>query len=1074
MGLQCIPCLRHYPALKQKTAVWEGRAKMPEKYDFKKIEKEMLDFWEKHKIHEKANLRNRGKKHFYFLDGPPYTSGRVHIGTAWNKALKDIALRYKRMRGFDVWDRAGYDMHGMPTELAVQRELKLRSKDEIEKYGIEKFVTKCMEFSVKNMHLMNSDFKRLGVWMDFENAYQPVSKEYIEGEWWLIKKAHENQRLYEGKKTMTWCAECATSLAKHELEYRNVSDDSIFLKFRVVGTENEFLVIWTTTPWTIPFNLGVMVHPGLEYVKAKVGNEVWVVAKALAGVFISGLLGRRLEILEEFRGEKLKGIKYEHPLRGELKELYDRLEKQSEKVHTVVMSEEYVNTSAGSGLVHMAPGCGPEDYEVGYREGIPPFNELGHDGVFRDSMAGYAGWRAKKDDKRFIEEFRKKGCLITSTKIEHDYAHCWRCKEPVVYRTTTQWFFRVEDLKENMRELNKGFHWVPDFAGAKNFDSWLANLRDNGITRQRYWGTPLPVWKCRECGEYVVIGSLKELEEKTGAVPEDLHKPWIDAVTMNCECGSVMKRIPDILDVWVDSGTASWNCLNFPQDDTLFKKMFPADFILEGYDQIRGWFNLLFVASMVSMGKPSFKSVYMHGFVQDATGRKMSKSLGNYILPEEVIEKYGADTFRYYSTGAASPGIDLNYNLDDMQIKYRNLGVVWNLHNFIIELSRETGKNPAELKPGKNALGTEEKYIISKCNSAVMHLTAALDGYRLNEAEKGAESLFMELSRIYIQFVREKAAAGTDKEKETVLAVAYDVYMSALRMFAVVCPFITEKIYQNFRKEFGPGRESIHMEGWPDYDRKLINPELEKDMDTALGFIQSVLFCREKAQLGVRWPVREVVFVCGDDKACGSIRRMEEIIKRHTNIKSLSINADTPDIKTVVKPNHERIGQDYGKLVPKIIARFVSLSFGDILRKIDTEGKYIMEIDGRDIEIARHHLLIERELPENFFEAEFSSGYVILDASRDDELDSEGFAREVMRRIQALRKKSGLTKKDTIELSIECSERLSLYLKSWAMQIKEKVGARKLDISAEKAESWHEFASDEKVKDEKLRISFRR
>ncbi|MFH1398667.1 MAG: class I tRNA ligase family protein, partial [Candidatus Woesearchaeota archaeon] len=511
-------------------------------YDFKAIEQEITDYWEKSRIHEKANLKNKKGKRFYFLDGPPYTSGRVHLGTAWNKSLKDCVLRYKRMRGFNVWDRAGYDMHGLPTEHKAEEKFGIKFKEDIEKLGVAKFVQACRELSVQNMLLMNEDFKKLGVWMDFENAYQSVKNEFIEGVWWLVKQAYKRNRLYEDKLAMTWCRHCETALAKHELEYQNVHDDSIFVKFKVVGTKNEFLVIWTTTPWTIPFNLAVMVHPELEYVRAKVGDELWIVAKGLAESFIRGVAEREYEVVETVTGDKLEGLKYEHPFYPLLKQEYAKLMSASDKVFSVVLSSEYVDLSAGSGLVHTAPGCGPEDYEIGRREGIPAFNNLNEAGIFPEAMGKFAGLSAKADDKKFVQALEEVGALIATTKVEHEYAHCWRCKQPVIYRTTNQWFFKIEDLKENMREINKGIYWVPEYAGSRNYDSWLANLRDNGITRQRYWGTPLPVWKC-DCGGITVVGSAAELAKLAGKLPEDLHKPWIDEVKIPCKCGKQQVRV---------------------------------------------------------------------------------------------------------------------------------------------------------------------------------------------------------------------------------------------------------------------------------------------------------------------------------------------------------------------------------------------------------------------------------------------------------------------------------------------------------------------------------------------------
>jgi isoleucyl-tRNA synthetase len=619
--------------------------------EFNKIEQEILEFWKKDKIYEKVKEKNKKGKKFYFLQGPPYTSGKIHIGHAWNNTLKDTVLRYKRMKGFNVWDRGGYDMHGLPTENAVQKKLGIKDKLEIEKYGVEKFIRECIDFSSSNALQMNKDLERLGVWMDHSNAYLPIKKEYIEGEWWLIKKAWEQKRLYKGKKIMQWCGYCETSLAKHELEYENIKDNSIFLKFPIKDKKDEYFIIWTTTPWTIPFNLAIMVNPNVDYVnvevKTKQGKEKWIVAKVLSNIFISGLLGYEFKILEEYKGSQLEGIEYIHPFHNKLKTLYDGLKKKSKNVHTVILSEEYVDTTSGSGLVHSAPGCGPEDFEACKGYGIDAFNEIDEKGYFPESMGIFSGLRAKQDDDRFIEELKKSGSLIIDTPVEHEYAHCWRCHNPVVFRSTEQWFMKIEDLIPKMISFNKKVKWQPDFT-KKNFDIWINNLKDNGITRQRYWGCPAPIWEC-SCGETEVIGNSNELELKGGKIPEDLHKPWIDNVTIKCKkCKKDMKRIADVIDVWIDAGTASWNCLYYPNEKKYFKELFPADFILEATEQVRLWFSMLQICSAVALNKSSYKNVYCHGMILDYQGTKMSKSLGNIISPYEVTDKYGADILRYY------------------------------------------------------------------------------------------------------------------------------------------------------------------------------------------------------------------------------------------------------------------------------------------------------------------------------------------------------------------------------------------------------------------------------------------
>ena len=1039
---------------------------MIENYNALEIEKEILALWEKNKVYAKVKAKGKGKKPYYFLDGPPYTSGKIHLGIAWNKSLKDSILRYKRMKGLDVWDRAGYDMHGLPTAHKVMEKLGMKNKDEIPKYGVAKFITECKKLCIDNMEMMNKDFARMGIWMDFKNAYQSITNEFMEGEWWLVKKAHENKRLYEGEKVMHWCPKCATALAKHELEYRNVRDDSIFLKFKVTG-KDEFLIIWTTTPWTIAYNLGVMVNPEEDYVKVEVDGEVWIVAKKLANVFISSL-DKKFKILKEIKGSKLEGVSYDHPFNDELGEVYSELKKKSPKIHTVLLSKEYVDTGSGSGLVHCAPGCGPEDYEIGHKYGILPFNALDENGKYDSRMKGFTGWDAKKDNKKFIEELDKRGSLLAIRPVEHEYAHCWRCHGPVVFRTTKQWFFKVEDLKDKMKALNKKVKWVPDWAGNKWFDSWLDNLRDNGITRQRYWGTPLPIWRCASCNEYVVIGSISELKKLAGSVPADLHKPHIDKVEIKCKCSGVMKRIPDILDVWIDAGTTSWNCLDFPNKDKLFKKMWPPDFILEGKDQIRGWFNLLLVASMVSMEKHSYKACYMHGFVQDSSGRKMSKSLGNIISPYEVIDKVGADTLRYYMIGGANPGLDINYNPGDTKIKHKNLTVLWNVHKYLIDLVKNSKVNPKKLKINKKLCSIEEKYILSKLNSTIEKVSLLFESYKLNEVPWLIEELYLELSRTYIQLTRDKSSVGTDEEKELVISVIYYVLFEVVKLSAPIMPFITEKIYLNMKDVFNLKGESIHMHPWPPFISEDIDLKLERNISVVQNVAQSILAGREKLQLGVRWPIKEVIVVSSDKDIVNAINKLSSMIMVQTNVKSIKVQPSLEGVKQKVKADFSKLGPDFGKLSPKIIAK-ISVESGErILKHIAKDGKFIVDVDGAKLPILKKHIIIEREIPSAYQESAFRGGFLYLDKEMTPELEAEGFSREVMRRVQSLRKESGLEKKDRIDLFVKTS----LSLDKFKDAIMEKVGAKSLVISESAPKVKFSFNSKEKVKGKEFELFF--
>ncbi|MBW2993998.1 isoleucine--tRNA ligase, partial [Candidatus Woesearchaeota archaeon] len=886
----------------------------------KETEEEILKYWEANDIYQKVKDKNQGKEKFYFLQGPPYTSGRLHIAHAWNNSAKDIVLRFKRMRGLDVWDRAGYDMHGLPTENAVMKKLNLKTKEEIAEYGVDKFIKECIKFSSDNALLMDKDLWRMGVWMDYDKAYWPIKKHYIEGEWWLIKKAFTDKRLYKGKKVMTWCASCETALAKHELEYETDNDNSIFLKFQVDKNPHEYLIIWTTTPWTIPFNLAIMVNPELDYVKAEVEGEIWIVSKALVNVLIKGLTGKDYKIIEEFKGDKLKGMKYHHPMIDEIPSLQE-VKRNHENTHSVIMSTEYVDVTAGSGLVHCAPGCGPEDQQVGEAYGLPAYNNLNGRGMF-ENMGPYDGKIAKVDDKYFIQKLKDLGVLIEQTPVEHEYAHCWRCHKPVVFRATPQWFMKVEDLREKLIEENKDCLWVPESL-SKRYDNWIDNLKDNSITRQRYWGCPVPIWECKKCGNVTVIESAEELKSKAVEenVPEDLHRPWIDDVKIKCKCGEEVSRIPDVIDVWIDSGTASWNCLEYPQNKEFFDKLWPADFILEATEQVRLWYSMLNICSVIAFDKKCYDAVYSHGMILDWHGTKMSKSLGNIVSPYEVIDKHSADVLRYYMNEIAA-GENINFNWESVKIKHRNLTVLWNVHNLILNLSKELGVNPDTLKVDDKLLAIEERFILSRLNTTIKTVTALFENYKIDQTITHIEKLFLDLSRVYIQLVREKSSIGTPEEKEVVLHTLYTVLFETMKMFNVIAPFISEKMYLDFKEAFELPEESINLLHWPDDEEEWIDEDIETNMNTAFTVIQAILCAREKAGLGVRWPVKSVEIVTKDENVKLAAETMDAIIMRQTNVKEINVHTELPVIKQTVKLNIAELGKSFGDMAPKIIAKF--------------------------------------------------------------------------------------------------------------------------------------------------------
>ena len=866
--------------------------------DFKEIEEEMLKFWNENKIYEKSKKKNEKGKKFYFLQGPPYTSGKLHIGHAWNNNMKDIAIRFFRLNGYDVWDRAGYDMHGLPTENKVQKELELNDKEDIVKYGVGAFNKKCFEFSIEKANIMNEDLKRLGIWMDFENAYLPITNEFMSAEWALFKKANEQKRLYKGRKIMHWCEECETSLAKHELEYENIKDNSIFLKFKVKDRNEEFLIIWTTTPWTIPYNLAVMVNPEMDYVKSIVEidgkKEKWIVAKQLNGILLSGLLELKPKVIEEFRGEELEGLEYIHPFYGILNETYDSLKNNWPKVHTVIMSKEYVDATAGSGLVHCAPGCGPEDYEIGKRCGIGAFNTLDEKGYLKE-LKGFEKLRAKIDDKKLIEKLGEVKSLVKQTPIEHEYAHCWRCGKPVIFRATEQWFLKIEDLVPKILKYDKDIKWEPEIS-KKNYESWIKNLKDNGVTRQRFWGTPIPIWEC-SCGKIEVIGSVEELKKKaTTALPKDLHKPGIDTVKIKCsKCKEEMSRIPDIIDVWIDSGTASWNSLHYPSREDYFEKFFPADLILEATEQTRLWFSMLQICSTIMFGKKAYVGAYNHGMILDFQGLKMSKSLGNIISPYEIIDKFSSEILRYYIC-ETSAGKNINFNWEDVKQKQRNLLVLLNTANYLIQLKGDYKKQENEI---------EEKYILSKLNSTIKEVTLLFNNYQFDKTITQIERLFLDISRIYIRLTRDKA----NENPSLVYQTLHEVYIKTLTMFSTICPLFTEKIYQNLRENKIINEESVHLTSWPKQNQKQINKKLEKEFEIALEIIENGLSIRDKEKIGLKWPLSKAkVYLAKDQKIS---KKLKEIILNQLNVKKIEIITSDKlnvELETKITPELEAEG----------------------------------------------------------------------------------------------------------------------------------------------------------------------
>ncbi|MAG18084.1 MAG: isoleucine--tRNA ligase [Candidatus Diapherotrites archaeon] len=838
-----------------------------EQYTLEK-EEEIRKQWKKNNTVEKARTQNAKGKGFFMMDGPPYASGHIHMGTALNKIVKDITMRHKRMQGFSVLDQPGYDTHGLPIENKVEKELGLKTKADIEKYGIEKFIEKCRTFATQYIGIMNDEFDNLGVWMDWNKPYLTLNNEYIEAIWWTFKKADEKGLLYLGKYPIHACTHCETAVAYNEIEYTKQTDTSIYVKFKLKGKENKYLIIWTTTPWTLPSNTGIMINPKYDYVEAEVMGETWIIAKErLQQLMDAAEAGYTVK--REFKGKELEGTEYENPLAKHLK-----LE-EVKNGYRVIMSERYVNLEEGTGLVHTAPGCGKEDYEEGTKAGLPVVSIVNVNGLFTEEGGKYAGKKARVVDTEIIKDLEEDNALVYRHPYTHDYPICWRCKSSLLMISAPQWFFKVTDIRKKMLKLNEGVNWYPSW-GQDRFKNWLDSLGDWPISRQRYWGTPLPIWLCDSCETRTVISSQKELKKHYKGKIKDLHKPWIDKVEWKCKCKGNVKRVSEVMDVWFDSGVASWGSIGYPEDKKKFEKYWPADFNVEGKDQIRGWWNSQLITSTICFDKAPFKDIAMHGMVLDLSKNKMSKSQGNIVSPQEVIKKYNRDYLRFY-IAQEFKGEDMTFEWDSFKDINRFFNVLWNSFNYgatYLELDLKKHE-----KVDQKKLQAEDKWIISKMHSLSKEVLDHYNTYNYSKAVSLIEYFVLEeFSRTYIKMVRPRVK----NDDKAVSVVFSHVFSELIRLLAPIVPHLSEYFYQHAKTKGMP--ESVHLTKLPNGNKEYINKKLEAEVQKVKELTQETLSLREQEKLRLRWPLEELIYVGKKKEFSNTL----EIIASQTNVKKFS------------------------------------------------------------------------------------------------------------------------------------------------------------------------------------------
>ena len=1003
------------------------------KYEPNLIEREVRAYWKENKAYEKTKEKNKNGKDFYFIDGPPYTSGNIHLGTAWNKILKDLFIRKLRMEGYNVRDQAGYDMHGLPIEVKVEKTLGFTNKQDIERYGIDNFVSKCRDFALSSEKDMTEQFKELGVWLDWENPYRTLENYYLESAWWTMKRAFEKDLVTQAQRVLTWCPRCQTALAEAEVEYWDETDPSIYVKFKVKNRDDHYIVIWTTTPWTLPADLCVAVHPDLTYVLLEVikdgRKEYLYVAEELKEEVAKAGRYQEMKVIETFEGIDLEGLEYEHPLLAEVPWHSDPARKELYWLHKTVLAE-YV-TLEKTGIVHTAPGHGPDDFETGIEYKLPPFCPVDEEGNFTHEGGKWAGLFTKDCDGEIMDLLAEKGTLLKAEDITHRYGHCWRCKTPITYRTTTQWFLKVTELKDRMLEEILKAEWYPDWAGRTRQYNWVENTRDWCISRQRYWGIPLPVWKC-ECGGKHVIGSLNDLKEGNNYRDGmDLHRPWIDEVTFHCpDCNEQMKRVPDVLDVWFDSAVCSWAELKYPQEKEEFEKWWPCNWITEAHDQTRGWFYSQLGASVIAFDKIPYEKVLMHGFALDKDYRKMSKSEGNAIAPSEIIEKYGVDSLRYYLLVANSPWEDLPFSWDGVKNANRTLNILWNIYRFSTTYMALDDFDPGKwtFEELKSSFRPEDLWLYSRLEEAKRTADVELGKYNVHKSLRAIEHFILEdLSRWYVRIVRDRTwTEGENRDKLAAFRVLYDALFEISLIMGPFTPHIAEKIYQNLS-----GRKLTQaMEGWISVKEERISEELEDSMGTIRSMVEAVLNARQRAQVNVRWPLKKVVVVSSSTGSRKALDMYDQVFREQIN--TMDIDMIRPDeswegVKLTIEPVMAGLGPAFKKDAMKVSQLISALDPAQAKADLD-KGTLQVMLDGVLAEITGDMVRFGQALSEEIISSEFCDGTIYIDTEMDSTLMAKGYAREVIRRIQEMRKEMNLDVEDFISARVQVQPEIEALL----------------------------------------------
>ena len=993
-------------------------------------EKNVGEFWRNQKIFEKSMKAREGNPTYTFYDGPPTANGKPHIGHVLTRVIKDMIPRYKTMKGYMVPRKAGWDTHGLPVELEVEKLLGLDGKEQIEEYGMEPFIKKCKE-SVWKYKGMWEDFSgTVGFWADMDNPYVTYDDNFIESEWWALKEIWNKKLLYKGFKIVPYCPRCGTPLSAQEVAqgYKLVKERSAIVRFKVTG-EDAYFLAWTTTPWTLPSNVALCVNPEDTYIKVKAADGyTYYLAEALADNVLGSLADKdsdtpAYEVLETYKGSDLERKEYE-PLYACAKECADKQHKKG----FFVTCDTYVTMSDGTGIVHIAPAFGEDDANVGRNYDLPFVQFVTEKGEM-SAETPFAGLFVKKADPEVLKDLDAKGQLFAAPKFEHDYPHCWRCDTPLIYYARESWFIKMTEVRDDLVRNNNTVNWIPESIGTGRFGNWLENIQDWGISRNRYWGTPLNIWECEGCGKQESIGSRAELAERSGN-PEDakveLHRPYIDAVTFTCpDCGKTMKRVPEVIDCWFDSGAMPFAQHHYPfENKDLFEKQFPAQFISEAVDQTRGWFYSLMAESTLLFNKAPYENVIVLGHVQDENGQKMSKSKGNAVDPFDALEKYGADAIRWYFYINSAPWLPNRFHGKAVQEGQRKfMGTLWNTYAFFVLYANIDNFDATKYTLDYDNLAVMDKWLLSRLNSTVQAVDDNLAAYKIPETARALQEFVDEMSNWYVRRCRDRFwAKGMEQDKINAYMTLYTALVTIAKAAAPMIPFMTEDIYRNLVCSLDASApESVHLCDFPEVQKEHIDKKLEADMEVVLEAVVLGRACRNTANIKNRQPIGKM-FV----KADAALSQFYlDIIKDELNVKEAELTEDVSALTTYsFKPQLKTLGRRFGKNINAVREILAGLDGQAAMAELKEKGTLTIQVEGVDEALAEEDLLIEAAQMEGYVSDSDHGVTVVLDTNLTPELLEEGFVREVISKVQTMRKDAGFEVMDHIQLYVKDNDKV--------------------------------------------------